>query len=289
MREPVKMKSRAMFWVVIAGMVLLLSGCVVRLAYNKLDWLMLWKVERLVKLDSTQKEDTRLALQAFHQWHRRTQLPLYIAYIEEFRALLIAGDLDGGAIHQETDKIQDLLDQSLDHLLPDITRMLSTLSDAQVGELMASLAEEQQEYIDEHVNIAPKQQLEKRAGDMEGYLKRWTGSLNREQKQWLGEWAGRLLPYESLTAAQQAQWHTQIEQLLRERSDTTALFSGLGELMFFRTDNWGEDIRAAYAHNQKVTYEMLAHMLNNLTDRQQARFIRKLDGYISDFAKLSGN
>ncbi len=289
MGDPVKTKSKAMYWVVLAGIVLVLSGCVVRLAYNKLDWMMLWKVERLVKLDRTQKEDTRLALQAFHQWHRRTQLPLYIAYLVEFRALLVEGNLDGEAIHQETDKIQDLLDLSLNHLLPDITRMLSTLSDAQVDELMASLAEEQQEYIDEHVNIAPKQQLEQRAGDMEGYLKRWTGSLNREQKQWLDQWADSLLPYEALTAAQQAQWQSQIDQLLRERNDTAALFSGLGELMFFRTDNWGEDIRAAYAHNQKVTYDMLAHMLNNLTDRQQARFIRKLDGYIADFSKLTGN
>jgi len=196
-------KSRTLYWLFIAGMVILLSGCVVRLAYNKLDWLMLWKVERLVKLDSAQKEDTRLILQAFHQWHRQTQLPLYIDYLEEFKATLAQGDLDGEVIHRETDKIQELLDHSLNHLLPDITRMLSTLSDSQVDELMASLAEEQQEYIEEYVDIAPEKQLKQRASDMEGYLKRWTGSLNRKQKAWLEQWAESLMPYEALTAAQQ--------------------------------------------------------------------------------------
>lgn len=289
MREPVMANSRLMYWMMIAGMVLLLSSCVVRLAYNKLDRLMLWKVERLVKLDGEQKEDTRLALRAFHQWHRQTQLPQYIAYLEEFKALLAQGELDGKTIHQETDKIQTLLDLSLNRLLPDITRMLSTLSDSQVDELMASLAEEQQEYVDEYVKITSEKRLQQRASKMEGYLKRWTGSLNREQKQWLDQWADSLMPYETLTAAQQERWHNQIGELLRERDDTAALFAGLGELMFYRTDNWNDDIKAAYDHNQQLTYQVVARVLNNLTDHQLARFNKKLDGYIDDFTKLSGS
>lgn len=279
--------SRPVKWLLLFCSVVLLSGCVVRVAYNMLDWLMLWKAEKLVNLVGTQEEEAKAALQTFHHWHRQTQLPLYIDYLTGFKARFSEAGFTGESIHAETDRIQDLMDLSLNQLMPDGSRILATLSDAQVEELLENLEEERQEFIDEYVEIPRKKQLKKRADDLQKHLTRWTGSLSREQKLWIQEWAQSMIDYEAPTATQQLQILERVAKLMAARSNTERLKKGLSEVLFYRTDNWDPAIQKIYDHNQALTYDLIARILNSLDDRQKSRFHKRLDNYIDDFRKLS--
>lgn len=274
-------------WLLVFCSVVLLSGCVVRVAYNMLDWLMLWKAEKLVNLVDSQEDEAKAALKDFHQWHRRTQLPLYIAYLTEFKTRITDGKFTGTSVHAETDKVQDLADLSLNHLMPDIVRILATLSDTQVEELMENLEVERQEFIDEYVDISPRKQIKKRRDDLQKHLTRWSGSLSKEQKSWIEEWAQSMVDYEAPTAVQQQQILQRVAKLMAARADTERLHKGLSEVLFYRTDNWDPDIQKIYDHNQDLTYTLIARILNSLSDRQKARFHKRLDNYIDDFRKLS--
>ncbi len=274
-------------WLLVFCSVVLLSGCVVRVAYNMLDRLMLWKAEKLVNLVGAQEEEAKTALNSFHHWHRQTQLPLYIAYLTELRTRISEADFTGASVHAETDKVQDLADLSLNRLMPDIVRILATLSDAQVEELMKNLEVERQEFIDEYVDISPSKQVKKRADDLQKHLTRWAGSLTREQKSWVQEWAQAMTDYEEPTAVQQKQILDRVATLLAARADTRRLHKGLGEVLFYRTDNWDPDIQKLYDHNQALTYNLIARVLNSLSERQKARFHKRIDNYIHDFQKLS--
>ena len=55
----------------------MLSGCVVRVVYNQLDWLALWYVEDYFDLDPAQEEQAKEMIGRTISWHRETQLPRY--------------------------------------------------------------------------------------------------------------------------------------------------------------------------------------------------------------------
>ena len=103
---------------------------------------MLWQIEKFVNLKGSQEEQAKIYLDNFHQWHRRTQLEQYAQYLVQLKARINTGPISGEDIHAETDKMQELLDQSLNQLLPDMARIIAKLTDAQAEELLESIKKE---------------------------------------------------------------------------------------------------------------------------------------------------
>lgn len=282
-----KIKNRFLPIFALTVLVVGLAGCTTKLAYNYLDWAMIWKVERLVSLDAEQKQQTKQALQEFHVWHRKTQLVQYAQYLDQLAKRVDQGPITAEEIHAETDKIQLLLAQSLTHILPDISRVLRTLSDQQVSELLASLTEEREEYVEEHIEISEKKRLKKRQKDLEKHLTRWLGKLTRQQKQRLNTWSEIIEPYEQLSAKQQSLLQTQIAKVLAQRANEDALQNGLKEMMFYRTDNWDPELAAVLDRNQVRTYQLIAAVLNSRTEKQHAKLSSELDKYIAICLELA--
>lgn len=268
---------------------LLTVGCSSnRMAYNFLDWYAMWRVDRLVSLDRDQRAETRAAVKDFHQWHQDTQLILYAGYLQQLQQRLARGPISAEEIHAETDKVQLLLDHSLQRLLPIAAQTLSRLSDAQVQELLGNLTELREEYIEENLDITDDERLKKRYDDFEDRLDSWIGSFNNQQKQWVKEWSRNLKDQEALTAQQYHTWQQQLAELLTQRADADALLQGLQELMFHRKDGWDPEFRSALDHNQQSTLGLGAKILNNLTPRQTRRLNQRFDRYIRDFLRLAG-
>lgn len=283
-----KTQNRFLSIFALTVLVLGLAGCTTKLAYNYLDWAMMWKVERLVSLDAEQKQQTKQALQEFHAWHRKTQLVQYAQYLSQLEKRIGQGPpITAKEVHAETDKIQLLLDQSLTRMLPDISRVLRTLSDQQVSELLDSLTEEREEYVEEHIDISEKKRLKKRQKDLEKHLTRWLGKLTRQQKQRLNTWSEIIEPYEQLSAKQQILLQTQIAEVLAQRANEDALQSGLKEMMFYRTDNWDPELAAVLGRNQVRTYQLIAAILNSRTEKQHAKLGTELSKYIAICLELA--
>lgn len=281
------MTSRLIKTTALIGLIILASGCTVKMAYGLLDWLILWKVEQFVDLEGNQEDKAKAALDDFHVWHRKTQLPQYIEYLTDFKKRINSSTaFTSNKVHDETDKLQILLDQSLNQLKPQIKTTIASLNDEQCAELLKNIAKENEKYEKKYVNISERKQLKKRIDELEDNLKPWLGHFTDEQNQWISDWARQLKPYEALTARQQRQWHAQLEKMLEERTNSPALTRQLDELMFYRTDNWEQDIQESYDFNQTLTYELIARIFNNLSQKQREKFNKKLDAYIEDFEEL---
>lgn len=262
------------------------AGCATKMAYDRLDWAMAWKVKRLVNLDGEQKDRTRAAINAFHAWHRETQLPQYAAYLTAVHQRITEGDISAADVGAEVEKIRLMIDRSVAYLLPGAVDVLSRLDQAHTEELLDSLTEERQEYIDEYIEVSREERLEQRYDKFEKHFKRWLGSPTREQKQKIENWAASLEPYEKLTAKQQQAWQQQVQALLAQRQDRHALMQGLKNLVIHRTDNWEPKLAQRVGNNQQRTYIVVADLLNNLTAKQREHLDDEVSDYVRIFTEL---
>lgn len=279
-------------WLGRSSLVLLLlvtlSACTTKMAYNFLDWAIEWKVQRLVKLQGEQKVLTKKAIQDFHRWHRTTQLPQYADYLLQLQTRLNAEPVTAKDIHAETDKIQLLVDQSVEKVLPDAAEVLATLSDDQVKELLASIAEEREEYKDEYVDPSTRKRQKTYYKKFLKHAQDWLGPLSSEQKDKVETWSKSLEPFEELNLQQQKIWEEKLADILAKRQDPGVLMEGLKTLMFHRTDDWQPELEKILDRNQAMTYELIAELLNGMNEKQREHMNKKIEDYVKLFGELAG-
>lgn len=265
-----------------------LSACTTKVAYNFLHWAIEWKVQRLVKLHGEQKILTQKAIKDFHHWHRATQLPQYADYLRLLQTRLNEGPITANEIHTETDKVQVLVDQSVEKVLPDATEVLSMLSDAQVQELLKNVAEERDEYKEEYVDPSTSKRQKLYYKKFLKHSQDWLGTLSKAQKEQVRTWSEQLEPFETLNLEQQKIWEQDLEKILAQRHDKTALFKGLQNLMFHRTDNWQPELEKILDRNQALSYQLIADLLNGMSEGQRKHMNKKIEDYVRLFGELAG-
>lgn len=264
-----------------------LNACSVKLAYNFLDFAINWQIGKYVTLTSKQQSIADKRIEAFHDWHRATQLPLYANYIDGLIARMETDQITADWVHKETDKIQDLLDLSVKQIKPDLVTLIASFDEKQVAEVMERFEKERDKYQKKHIDISEKKLLKRRKNELTDYLGPFFGHFTSEQKQWIDEWAHNLEPYEALTLKQQELWAIELKEALNARKNEEELSKRLDGIMLYRTDDWDPKLEEILDKNQDLTYNLIAKLLNNRTEKQRTRFVRKLSAYRDDLNELS--
>lgn len=266
----------------------LLGACSsTKLAYGFLDWVLGWHIGKYVSLNAEQDKFTKTAIDDFHSWHRRTQLPLYADYIKGLKLRLTSGEVTGDQIHAETDQLQIFLDRSIEELIPTLVQLASSLSDTQTKELQKNLKKEREDYKKKYVEVDDDEKYELRKKELKKHLNRVLGPLNKTQKVGLDNWAKSLVPYEQLTFEQQQTWAMQAASAMKIRENKTELENQVRALMFYHAENWGDEAESTIDKNQDLTYEFIASVFNNMDDKQKNHLEKTLDGYVHDFEALA--
>ncbi|MFT5083424.1 MAG: hypothetical protein ACI9Y1_001467 [Lentisphaeria bacterium] len=267
---------------------ILLTGCSsTKLAYNFLDFLLNWYVGNYISLEKSQKETTRNAIDDFHSWHQRTQLPLYANYIEGLIARLENDNITAEFIHKETDQVQDMVDISFNHLKPAIAELLASLSEEQAEELLKNLKKNRDKFKKKYLDISKKKLFKKREDTFKDNASSFFGRFSKQQKQSIELWSKTLTPYEALTLVQQQTWADELASALTVRHNRTTLAGKLDKLMFYRTDEWSPKLEKILDYNQQLTYTVIAQLVNTRSDKQRKKMTKKLRSYQSDFIELS--
>lgn len=266
----------------------LLSSCSsTRLAYNYLDFYMQWKINAYVTLTSEQKALSKKGIQEFHDWHRATQLPKYAHYLTLLKPHLNSNSLNGQLIHEQTDQLQLLLDDSITHLMPTLVDLAHSLTHDQVNELKDKLRKKRQEYAKEYVNIDTNKVEKKRIDDLRQYMDDFFGKYSVTQTQWINTWSEQLIPYESLMLTQQENWANHLVRALDHRQDKKKLHTQLQSIVLYRTDNWDKTLNDILDKNQAVTYDLVATLVKSQSQKQRKKLNKRLDQHINDFTRLN--
>lgn len=264
----------------------LFSGCSSKMAYNFLDWYLMWKVERYAQLDGEQKEKAEAAFDDFHEWHRTTQLPRYVEYMRGLKQRL-AEPVTADSLHAETDEIQLMMDDALAYLMPTAVNIISSFTDEQAQQMQEKLAKDRKDYSKKYLSGDMDKVVEARKNELKDKIGPFFGRFTDQQQTWVESWARDMEYYEPLMLTQQEDWARTLEQVLSKRHDKEFLDASLRKLMFYRSDDWHPELEKMIDVNQALSLEMMANFVNHLAPRQREKLNKKLDKYIEVFEELA--
>jgi hypothetical protein len=249
--------------------------------YNRLDTLAAWYIQDLVSLDDEQRNDLRSWLDGTLQWHRSSELTRYATFLRNLASN--AARPGNATTYRNTEsQVEEFGARLVERAAPDAARLLMQLTPEQLGEFETNLTEKSRQRNEDDLQALAKGKWhEKRAKDIEKQLKRWTGSVTKEQRQLIAQ---QSLQFDSTTAdwlESQARWRKAMFGALQERFTARESPSYIEErilaLLRKPETQWTEAYRSKATKNREQSLAVLSAIDASLTPAQRDHLQRELN------------
>jgi hypothetical protein len=150
-------------WLVglIALVLTLLSGCsAVRLAYNQAPDLSYWWLDSYFDFSDEQTPRVRSGLGQWFDWHRRTQLPDYVALLQRAQAEVLA-DQSPERLCGWWGEVRSRFEVSIERGVPLAAEVMLSFSPAQIAHIERHYAKSNADFRDDYLSADPKQRTAK--------------------------------------------------------------------------------------------------------------------------------
>ena len=155
-----------------------------RLAYNQAHNATYWWLDSHVDFNNGQSTPVRGDINAFFQWHRTNELPLYAGLLQRWQTLA-AQDLTGAQVCAEFDVIRQRIDRAADASVQPMARLALQLDAAQLEHLKSRQAKSNEEFADDFLQASAEARIEKRYDRALGRSEMLYGTLSAAQKELL--------------------------------------------------------------------------------------------------------
>lgn len=265
-------------------LLLLLGGCSsTTFVYNRLDFVLPWYLGRYVDLDRTQREQLDALLAPLLEWHRREELPRYVAFLDDLERELDQ-TLTLAAVEAYTRRAEFAWYRLRDPVLDNLLILAGSLSDEQLAQFIAKLEKKQGEYerkyLDRDDEEFHEDALENFRESVEDYLGRLDGpqlerleaatlSLQRADANWLREredWIRNI----RLQLKREYGWERRIVAIVR-----------------YWESQLDPESLAYYEHNTRVLQSAVVDVVNMRSERQDKHLRRRIADLREDLALLA--
>jgi len=221
---------KGLHYILFLFLVCLLTSCsALSLTYHYADWLLYWRVDHYFDLSSNQKPVLQTHLTHLHSWHRKQEIPRYVAFLETIRR-----HWQDGLTQQELDEIFDqyavLRGRLGSQVASESVEFLTTVKSEQIHHLEEVMQAENQEWLTE-LGEDPQTRKVKRVERVLDWLRTWLGHIPPGQRQ---DFTGVVERYPDTID----QWmefrryrQQQFATLLRSDSDSPTLEKQVHELL----------------------------------------------------------
>jgi hypothetical protein len=260
-------------------------GCsTVQFAYNNVDWVLINKIDHYLSLTATQREGAKQIVAARMEVHRREELPIYIAALQDIRVML-ADNLSPTELEVIKKQIPAVYKRTMGDTIPGIVILLTQIDDAQIDHLQSRIDDRNREFKREFMPDSMLLRLERRVRRSTDIIEYFIGELRSEQVALIAEQRNAM----PLTADDWLAYHKihQQELLAMLRRGTAS-----EELQRFLV-SWWVDLAnqpAALERKMEINTDAWTKMLLDLdatVDAQQRqKLLDKLDHFIDEFSAL---
>lgn len=272
--------------ILLALLLLLISGCSSKFAYNNIDWMLYWYVDDYIELDKAQKSLLDVKIESWHAWHRSNELTEYRQQLLNMKQDVETGQLT-------TDKWEHHLRQGAqhwerfrDHITPELTALAVNLTDQQIESFYEILEEDNIDNIEERADSTVEERIEDNQKRAQKQVKKWIGRLSKQQKILVNQ---HVTSFES-TFDEWITYRRNMQQaskaLLLSRNDNPNFAQELTALMANPDQFRSENYLKLNQHNREVFATMLVTLNDTLTKKQRKRAVNEIDDLIDDIDDL---
>ncbi|WP_280376158.1 DUF6279 family lipoprotein [Pseudomonas sp. BN515] len=272
--------------VLLAATFLLVAACSrLDLAYRNLDLVIPWWISTYVSLDDSQKAWLEPRLQKHLAWHCKTQLPEYVAWLEQLvqlsqRPKLTATDVQGQFV-QVREAARDIAVE----ITPTAIGVAKNLYPQQMGELYVSMDERNVELREEHVEPPFKEQVVARSERMRERVEEWLGPLRPSQQARIDTWAKEQGDYNRIWSDNRENWQKELRSALYSRHNAD-FPARLTALLQDPETFWTAKYRKAYPVAEDALARLLTDLFNSADEGQRNALRQHIGEMMADLKGL---
>ena len=165
----------------------IVSCSLVKTAYNNAPEAMHWWLDDYFDFTATQNKKLKPALHALHDWHRQTQLPLYVELLQNIQSGLSKEAIEASAVCETMQTMQDMMQNIQLETTATVVEIAPLLSDQQLSYFQKKLEKRTLKWKSEWLQETREEQIEARLEKTIDYAEKVYGNLNKTQKNMLKE------------------------------------------------------------------------------------------------------
>lgn len=264
---------------------LLISACSrAGLAYRNLDWLVPWRLNDYLNLDSQQQAWLKPRLQTHLQWHCSAELPRYIDWLQTTESILAKPQPDSAQLLEQFAQFDAALNRIGVEITPTAIELLQGLSEQQVNELYAAMDEDNLEDRQDFLDPPLATQISERQTRMQERLRPWLGRLNTAQTEHIATWANSLGEQNRLWLENRQLWQAELRKVVAER-DSADFAERVTRLLQQRESFYSDEYRASYVRSRQALATLFSQLLSNSDEAQRERLSHRLRDLRRDLAE----
>ena len=268
---------------------LLISACSrAGLAYRNLDWLVPWRLNDYLNLDSQQQAWLKPRLQTHLQWHCSAELPRYIDWLQTSESILAQPQPDSAQLLEQFAQFDAALKRIGVEITPTAIELLQGLSEQQVSELYAAIDEDNLEDRQDFLDPPLATQISERQTRMQERLRPWLGRLNNAQTEHIAAWANNLGEQNRLWLENRQLWQAELRKVVAER-DSADFSERLTRLLQQRESFYSDEYRASYGRSRQALATLFSQLLSSSDEAQRERLSHRLRDLRRDLAEQQCN
>lgn len=264
---------------------LLISACSrAGLAYRNLDWLVPWRLNDYLNLNSQQQAWLKPRLQTHLQWHCSAELPRYIDWLHTTESILAQPQPDSAQLLEQFAQFDAALKRIGVEITPTAIELLQGLSEQQVSELYAAIDEDNLEDRQDFLDPPLATQISERRERMQERLRGWLGRLNTAQTDHIAAWANGLGEQNRLWLENRQLWQAELRKVVAERNSAD-FAERLTPLLQQRESFYSDEYRASYGRARQALATLFSQLLSSSDEAQRERLSHRLRDLRRDLAE----
>jgi hypothetical protein len=272
---------KSLFFTVI--LFLFVSCSTTKIAYNFADAMVLNWFESYFDFRESQRLDLEKKVKRFFEWHRKSELPKVVFFLEEFKVRYKDG-FDQDDINWVTPELKLLWKRILSYAEDDIASFLLTVDESQILEINEEFHEKEDDRLIEQSKMSLKELRKDILDKTYKALGNWLGDLESNQKKQIATWV------------QPDSYWVAVKLRNREKFQNDLLdLLGSKETLKENIHSWMSDPESHWTDEYKTNiegkireWETITLRIDSITlPRQRKHVIEKIDGYILDFKDLA--
>ena len=280
--------------IIILLMAIGIASCsLIKTAYNNAPEATHWWLDDYFDFTEAQSKELKPALHVLLNWHRKTQLPLYVEMLQKIQSDLSEESIEPSAVCETLNSMQDAMQAIQFESSPVIVEIAPMLSDKQLSYFQNKLQKRTLKWKSEWLQDTREEQIEARVERAIDYAEKVYGNLSKSQK---------LMLQQKLLASNYKAEVTYAE-VLRRNADALEIVKSLQrenldqeqklilvKQGFDRLKNSPNPVYQNYANQLKQSNcEMIANLHATTDAKQKKKKKAWLENFITTFKSLALN